>query len=149
VRAGRYVAVSVAEERSLERREFIGAATRTTAALLLGGSLGLACGDDSASVRATRSDSAGPAAGTSPSGSTPPGVTDVAFRLSTRRQHAPCNACKAHAAHRYFASAEAADSGRAHPGCTCDVLAQRVTSAQLDEWFVGPGRDVLDDRWTT
>ena len=71
----------------------------------------------------------------------------VAYRLSTRNQRAPCKACKAHAAHRYFASAEAAAAGRAHAGCACAVVTNPVTAQQLETWFVTTASDTFDDRW--
>ncbi len=69
------------------------------------------------------------------------------WRLSTRNQHSPCSACKGHAAHRYFATEEAADADRAHAGCSCEIREQRTTTGQVQEWF-GEGGEVFDDRWT-
>lgn len=68
------------------------------------------------------------------------------WRFSTRNQRAPCTACKAHAAHRYYVSAEAADANRAHRGCTCEIREQAVTQLQYDSWFTVAGRNVYDDR---
>jgi hypothetical protein len=70
------------------------------------------------------------------------------WRLSTRNQRAPCAACKAHAAHRYFTTDVAAEAGRAHAGCVCAIREQPTTVGQLQEWFT-EGIEVHDDRWTT
>ncbi|MEQ1874609.1 MAG: hypothetical protein ABL953_12870 [Ilumatobacteraceae bacterium] len=83
-----------------------------------------------------------------------PSTTDGTFnsldatvwRLSTRNQRSACAACKAHAAHRYFVSAAAADADRAHAGCSCETREQRTTTGQVQEWF-GEGGEVYDDRW--
>lgn len=79
-----------------------------------------------------------------PVASTP---ASVAYRLSTRNRRAHCNACKAHAAHRYFATAEAAAASRAHAGCTCAVVANPVAPQQLETWFIATANDTFDDRW--
>jgi hypothetical protein len=85
----------------------------------------------------------------------PPTTTDpdnnlpaTVWRLSTRNQRAPCAACKAHAAHRYFTTDAAAEAGRAHSGCVCTIRAQPTTVGQLQAWFA-EGIEVHDDRWTT
>jgi hypothetical protein len=70
----------------------------------------------------------------------------IVWRLSTRNQRAPCKACKAHAAHKYFASHQVATAARAHPGCTCDVLEQPTTATQYEAWFTTTGSEVFDDR---
>jgi hypothetical protein len=53
--------------------------------------------------------------------------TDTYVLLSDGCTHGPscraCTACTRHAAHSLFASADAADRNRAHPGCTCTVAA--------------------------
>jgi len=69
------------------------------------------------------------------------------WRLSTRNQRAPCGACKAHAAHRFFVSDVAAEAGRAHAGCTCEIRAQRTTVGNFQTMFTD-GDEVFDDRWT-
>lgn len=74
-------------------------------------------------------------------------VVATVWRLSTRNQRTPCGACKAHAAHRYFSSPEAAEAGRAHAGCSCEVREQRTTVGQFQDWFA-EGDQVFDDRWT-
>lgn len=137
----------------MERREFIGVATRATVGVAFGGAAVLAgCTDDGPEV-ASRTNTTGTTAATSTTAasttSSGPAVRDaIVFRLSTRGQKAPCAACRAHAAHRHFATAEAADAGRAHPGCDCAIREQPVESGRLEQWFA-TGSDVHDDRWTT
>jgi hypothetical protein len=70
-----------------------------------------------------------------------------AFRLSTRGQDA-CNACKAHAAHRYYETKADADADRAHKGCNCKIVEHKLDPAVLASYF-GAGstsRKVFDDR---
>lgn len=76
---------------------------------------------------------------------TAPGA--LVYRLSTRNNRAACAACRAHGANRYYRSAEAADAGRAHPGCSCQVLSHDVARAQYDAWFADASRAVYDARW--
>jgi hypothetical protein len=40
-----------------------------------------------------------------------------------------CRACRRHGANKLFASAAAADAHRAHPGCRCLVVADRLPAA--------------------
>jgi hypothetical protein len=102
------------------------------------GVLGSRTGTDSdTSTRRSSSDS---------ESSTSTGATAVAFRLSTRNQRSPCGACKAHAAHRFYESSEAAEGDRAHPGCICEVVQQKVTEADIDKFFGDDERTVFDDR---
>src|SRR5207247_5791245 len=74
--------------------------------------------------------------GTTSAGFLPGGVAEAVarkpkhkkvWRLSTRDQNA-CSACKAHAANRYYRHRRNANHGRAHKGCTCDILDQRITT---------------------
>ena len=44
---------------------------------------------------------------------------------------APCQACQLHAANKLFQTADAADLGRAHPGCACTVIAGQQFSAAV------------------
>ncbi len=48
----------------------------------------------------------------------------VSYRLKPGPQ-CSCKACHHHAANRLFAIHAAANRGRAHPGCTCTIAAQR------------------------
>ncbi|MGQ0615745.1 MAG: hypothetical protein ACT4PW_01935 [Acidimicrobiia bacterium] len=70
----------------------------------------------------------------------------VVWRLSSRRQHA-CVACKAHAAHRYYADADTAEADRAHPGCSCTVREQRAGSGEQVRQLQAVVGSVYDDRW--
>jgi hypothetical protein len=62
-----------------------------------------------------------------------------------------CNACENHAAHKFFATPQAADANRAHLHCDCRVvLGQRVSFADYFRMFRPntPGaRLVFDTRW--
>ena len=71
------------------------------------------------------------------------------FRLSTRGQDA-CGSCKGHGAHRYFRTRHAANHNRAHKGCNCHILRQKIPQAQWNTFFVkkdGTLRNQWDDRW--
>ncbi len=138
----------------MERREFLGTTARFGAGLTLAGALAACVRDDAttggtASAPPSSSSSSTTAESTTPASTTPatpePTLDAVAYRLSTRNVRTACGACKAHAAHRWFATSEAADRHRAHAGCHCAVVAQRVASAQVAAWFAG--RDEYDDRW--
>ncbi len=63
---------------------------------------------------------------------------------------ASCNACTAHAEHKYFASAADADLDRAHPYCKCRVIQGRdLPYAEWVALFGIPGsiaRGSVDDR---
>ena len=70
------------------------------------------------------------------------------YRLSTR-DLSVCNACKGHAANRYYRLRRFADHHRAHRGCNCRILVQRVTRREWKEYFVrrdGTWRKVFDVR---
>ena len=149
-------------DRGLQRRQFIRTAAGSTAGFVLGGSALLAActpSDEETGVgtRDTTDTTAVPPRTTS-KGATETGATTdppitgspataTVWRLSTRNQRAPCTACKAHAAHRYFTSSQAADGGRAHPGCSCEVREQQTTATQLETWFAAGNTEVFDDRW--
>jgi len=73
------------------------------------------------------------------------------FRLSTRREDA-CNACKAHAANRYYRLHRYANHGRAHRGCNCDIVSQKIRKRLWTAYFVrsdGSLRRVHDVRQST
>ncbi|MBI5087924.1 MAG: hypothetical protein HZB15_03370 [Actinobacteria bacterium] len=56
-----------------------------------------------------------------------------------------CFACQSHAANKLFRSAEAADQGRAHPGCNCTVVSgQPLSQATFDSLFTAG--DIADRR---
>jgi hypothetical protein len=79
-------------------------------------------------------------------GTTAPPASTVVWRLSARGQRGRCRACRSHAAHRWFASAEAADAGRAHPGCHCAVRSESIDGAAFAALFGESGTDTVDDR---
>jgi hypothetical protein len=55
-----------------------------------------------------------------------------------------CSACRDHAAHRTYRTAEAAEGDRVHEGCQCQVVGEIAKDPFLVERFAG--RSVLDDR---
>lgn len=55
-----------------------------------------------------------------------------------------CTACKNHAAHRIYRTAEAAAADRAHPGCHCQIVPEVAHDPFVVARFAG--RDVIDDR---
>ena len=68
------------------------------------------------------------------------------FRLSTRGMDV-CQACKAHAAHKYFRTRQLIH--RAHHGCNCRILKQRISQKTWNRYFVrkdGSLRKQFDDR---
>jgi hypothetical protein len=66
------------------------------------------------------------------------------YRLSSRGQHA-CKACKAHAANRFYRTRAAADADRAHAGCGCKIVEQRIKRRLAKKYF--KRGDVYDVRW--
>ncbi len=65
-----------------------------------------------------------------------PSKRRVMWGLSAAAEHGAscggCRACTAHAHNKLFASAAAADRGRAHPGCGCTVV--RAGSIPVTTW---------------
>jgi hypothetical protein len=68
----------------------------------------------------------------------------VVFRLSTHGRRT-CKACKAHAANRFYRTQEAADADRAHVGCNCAIVTQRI-KRRLAKRYFSQG-NVFDLRW--
>src|SRR5437588_1452058 len=71
------------------------------------------------------------------------------WRLSTRGM-VVCNACKGNGAHRYYRRSRFANHGRAHHGCNCRIVVQRISKRLWKQYFVKPDgslRRVWDDRW--
>src|SRR5262249_42293003 len=68
----------------------------------------------------------------------------LVYRLRTRRWRA-CRACRKH--HRYFVarSIRALDQRRAHPGCNCPIVRQKVSDQTFAKWFAS-GNAVVDLR---
>jgi hypothetical protein len=56
------------------------------------------------------------------------------YRLSTHSRR-DCHACKAHAANHYFRTYEAADGHRAHRGCNCAIVTQRIAPGLAVSYF--------------
>jgi hypothetical protein len=71
------------------------------------------------------------------------------FRLSTRGQRV-CDACKGHAANKYFRLRRSANHRRAHLGCNCQIVKQRIDQHLWATYFVRRDqtlRNVWDMRW--
>jgi hypothetical protein len=142
-------------DRGIERRQFIRTAAGGTAGIVLGAACKTTTTTEARVTVLTQPppSSVGDTTATVPDTVAPPATKDNAnslgtvWRLSSRNQRSPCAACKAHAAHRYFVSDAAAEAGRAHAGCACEIRAQQITMGQLGEWFA-EGDEVFDDRWT-
>jgi hypothetical protein len=58
-----------------------------------------------------------------------------------------CQACQLHAANKLFQTAEAADLGRAHPGCLCSVIAGPSFSSAVAANLFSAGA-MADRRYT-
>lgn len=71
--------------------------------------------------------------------------TKTAYRLSTHGRRV-CNACKGHAANRYYRTPKAADGDRAHTGCNCAIVPHPLPAGTYHHFFSGK-RDVWDARW--
>ena len=72
------------------------------------------------------------------------------FRLSTRGVDA-CSACKGHGANRYFRTRKVANRRRAHKGCNCQILPQKISKQQWNAFFLkkdGSLRNQWDIRWS-
>lgn len=76
--------------------------------------------------------------------------TRTFFALATTRADQD-KACTRHAANKLFASPEAADRNRAHPGCKCQVVkGGDMTESTWIELFGDPkavARETVDRRW--
>jgi hypothetical protein len=55
----------------------------------------------------------------------------------------PCKSCLSHAQHKRFATLEAADTNRAHPGCNCSILEETEPADTYYQLFGGTG-DAVD-----
>lgn len=77
--------------------------------------------------------------------------TRTFFALATTRADQD-KACTRHAENKLFASPEAADQNRAHPGCKCQVIKGGQMSERTWNELFGHPRDVtreaVDRRWT-
>jgi len=124
-------------EKRINRRNFLkrGAALAGGLALTFGTSI------------ATLADEAGQTQ--QPTGATT--KTRTFFALATTRADQD-KACTHHAANKLFASPEAADRNRAHPGCKCQVIkGGELPEATWAALFGNPraiAREAVDRRWT-
>jgi hypothetical protein len=86
------------------------------------------------------------------------GVTVASYVLSPtstgrwcRRGHnkgdcSSCGACTKHAANKVFRSADAAEAGRAHPRCRCEVVAGPALSPTVFDTLFGDSTPSVDRR---
>ena len=76
--------------------------------------------------------------------------TRTFYALATTRVDQD-KACTRHAANKLFASPEAADRNRAHPGCKCQVVkGGKLPESTWTELFGNPraiAREAVDRRW--
>jgi len=73
----------------------------------------------------------------------------VVYHTSTRKKKA-CSACKKHALNKIFSSREAAEKSRAHPGCNCKIVEEKINRRNYVEAFglsSKGGVKVYDKRW--
>lgn len=67
-------------------------------------------------------------------------VPGVVYRLRAT-DRCSCRACHGHAAHKLFATRAAADRGRSHTGCQCEIVrAKRIPKHQWQVLFGTTGR---------
>jgi hypothetical protein len=73
------------------------------------------------------------------------------YKLVPSRACKACTACKKHGHNKLFATAEAADQGRAHKGCRCRVRRTRSVGVARRRALFSPAgkasRTVVDLRW--
>lgn len=67
------------------------------------------------------------------------------YRLSSRGKRAS-NASKKHNANMLFATMQAADANRAHPGDRSRIVRVNISASRFDSLLRIPGRDVVDLR---
>ena len=73
----------------------------------------------------------------------------VVYHTSTRKRKT-CNACKQHALNKIFSSREAADASKAHPGCNCRIVEEKINWRNYVVAFrpnSKGGTKVYDKRW--
>ena len=73
----------------------------------------------------------------------------IVYHTSARKRRA-CNACKKHALNKIFSSRETADACRAHPGCNCGIVAEKINWRNYVGTFWPTskgGTAVYDKRW--
>ena len=62
----------------------------------------------------------------------------LVFRLQTRKHHS-CNACKSHHKAMVFRTHALGDQNRAHPGCNCPIIRQKLTKKDWKKLFAKGG----------
>ncbi|HZR84634.1 MAG TPA: hypothetical protein VFD92_26305 [Candidatus Binatia bacterium] len=64
----------------------------------------------------------------------PVSTQKIVYRFTTRKRRA-CKACRVH--HRYVVAStvQALDNDRAHPGCNCPIIRQRITIGEFTRLF--------------
>lgn len=73
----------------------------------------------------------------------------VIYHTSTRKRRS-CRACKKHAVNRIYTSRHLADGNRAHPGCNCRIVEERIGWQDYVKAFCPEsqgGATVYDRRW--
>lgn len=73
----------------------------------------------------------------------------IIYHTSTRKRRS-CGACKGHAVNRIYSSRQAADTDRAHPGCNCRIVEERIVWQDYLRAFwpnSRGGATVHDRRW--
>jgi hypothetical protein len=67
-------------------------------------------------------------------------------------EYTTCKACLAHADNKKFATREAAEAHRAHPGCRCSIMMSTVSKDEYIDLFgdptTGNAKIVSDRRWS-
>ena len=110
---------------AIGRREFLRGAATAGVGIALVGVPGIAAAESSARVKLA-----------------------PVYRLSTHGMSV-CNACRGHGANRYYRLRKYANRGRAHVGCNCRILCQRIPQLEWNQFFVrrnGTLRKVWDVR---
>jgi hypothetical protein len=73
----------------------------------------------------------------------------IIYHTSTRKRRS-CGACKGHALNRIYSSRQAAEGDRAHPGCNCRIVEERINWRDYVRAFwpgSQGGEAVYDRRW--
>jgi hypothetical protein len=77
--------------------------------------------------------------------STPADKGVIVYRFATRRSFS-CRACQVHHRYKLFSTHALANANRAHPGCNCPIVTQRISKKKARQLFaVTPG--VVDLRF--
>ncbi len=74
---------------------------------------------------------------------------NIIYHTSTRRRRS-CNACKSHAVNKIYSSRQAADENRAHFGCNCRIVEEKIGWQNYVKafWPDSSGSGIVyDKRW--